>query len=343
MDAPLISAIIPVYNAEKYVADAIGSLINQTAGNWEAILVDDGSTDNSLQICKEFAAKDSRITVIYKVNGGVGSARNVGIDAADGKYMLFLDADDGLVSTAIERLSFAAEKHDADLVLFGGYENHIDHNETVICQTQIDSPIVGVYQNAPSKALFPALSDIHMVTRQLFRKDVISNNNVRFTDHKIAEDALFFIDYYGADLSCIVGIPDKLFLYSIRDNGSASQKFQKERVTDNFYMSSAIRNVAKKLNVEGDPICRFAVQKAVVADLQLGIKNICLSDLTIAQRISWLHKQMSIPEVSKAVKSVPISSCKSNNDKAKLLLLKGGFYTFTILLVSRKNGRGKRC
>lgn len=343
MNMPLISVIIPVYNAEKYVADAIKSLINQTAENWEAILVDDGSTDNSPQICKEFAAKDSRITVIHKINGGVGSARNVGIDAADGKYILFLDADDRLVSTIIERLSFAAEKCDADLVLFGGYENHIDHNETVICQTPIDSPIVGVYQKAPSKALFPTLSDIHMVTRQLFRKDVISNNNVRFTDHKIAEDALFFIDYYGAGLSCVVGIQDKLFIYSVRDNGSASQKFQEERVNDNFYMSSAIRAASKKLNVEGDSVCRLAVQKAVVADLQLGIKNICLSDLTIMQRVSWLHKQMNIPEVSKAVKSVPISSCKSKNDKIKLLLLKDGFYAFTILLVSKKNGRGKRC
>ena len=335
--APIVSFIIPVYNAEKYVTGAIESLLNQTADNWEVILVDDGSTDGSLKICRNFAEIDSRITVIHKENGGVGSARNIGIDAADGKYIIFLDADDAIQHTAVETLTYTAEKYNADLVLFGGYENHLNSKEIITYQKPIGADIVGIFQHNPSRKLFPALSSIHMVTRQLMRRDLILQNSIHFTNHKIAEDALFFIEYYSIPMKCIVGISDKLYDYSVRNNCSASQSFHQERMNDNFYMSTAVSNAAKKLEIDTDPDCALAIQKAIIADLQLGIKNVCLSPYSIKKRIEWLREQMKRPEVLAAVNSVPVDSCGSRNDKIKLNLLKGGFYTFVIWLVSWKN------
>ena len=91
---PIVSVIVPVYKVENVLHYCIDSILNQTYKNFELILVDDGSPDNSGKICDEYAKKDNRIKVIYKENGGVSSARNCGIDAAKGKYVCFVDSDD---------------------------------------------------------------------------------------------------------------------------------------------------------------------------------------------------------------------------------------------------------
>lgn len=90
----LVSIIVPVYNVEPYIETCIQSLIRQTMGNIEVILVDDGSTDRSGELCDQYAEADERIRVIHKQNGGLSSARNAGISAAKGEYLLFVDSDD---------------------------------------------------------------------------------------------------------------------------------------------------------------------------------------------------------------------------------------------------------
>ena len=90
----LISVIVPVYNAEKYLVRCVDSILNQTYSNLEIILVDDGAKDNSGAMCDDFARKDARIRVIHKENGGLSSARNAGIDIAKGEYFGFVDSDD---------------------------------------------------------------------------------------------------------------------------------------------------------------------------------------------------------------------------------------------------------
>ena len=90
----LISVIVPVYNAEKYLKECVESLINQTYINLEIILINDGSTDNSIQICNEYADYDSRIIVVDKLNEGVSKTRNLGIEIAKGDFITFVDSDD---------------------------------------------------------------------------------------------------------------------------------------------------------------------------------------------------------------------------------------------------------
>ena len=94
MEQALISVIVPVYNVEKYLPECVESIISQTYGNLEIILVDDGSTDRSGKICDEFAEKDSRIVVIHQKNSGVSAARNRGLDVCKGDYISFVDSDD---------------------------------------------------------------------------------------------------------------------------------------------------------------------------------------------------------------------------------------------------------
>ena len=104
MTDALISVIVPVYNVEQYLTKCLESIVSQTYTNLEILLIDDGSTDGSGEICDRFASKDSRISVIHKANGGVSTARNLGMELCTGEYIMFVDADDYLSKNAIEHL-----------------------------------------------------------------------------------------------------------------------------------------------------------------------------------------------------------------------------------------------
>lgn len=112
----MISVIIPVYNAEQYLKEAIDSVFSQTFNNWELILVDDGSEDSSGIICDRAADSDSRVRVIHKKNGGISSARNAGLDIAEGTHIFFLDADDMVPPVTLEALSNIANRCRCDIV-----------------------------------------------------------------------------------------------------------------------------------------------------------------------------------------------------------------------------------
>ena len=129
----MISVIVPIYNAEKYLKESIDSIINQTYRDLEIILVDDGSTDNSLQMCKEFAQNDSRIKVVHQENRGILGARKTGISEAQGEYISFIDSDDWIDSCFYEKLHKLQLTHDADIIVSGcrleqGKQSHDNKN-----------------------------------------------------------------------------------------------------------------------------------------------------------------------------------------------------------------------
>ena len=113
----LVSVIVPIYNVEKYLRKCVDSILNQTYKNLEIILVDDGSPDNCGNICDEYALSDSRIRIIHKKNGGLSDARNAGLDIARGNYILFVDSDDYIDETMVEKLYEALEKEKAEMSL----------------------------------------------------------------------------------------------------------------------------------------------------------------------------------------------------------------------------------
>lgn len=123
MSSILVSIIIPVYRAEKYIRTCLQSVLNQTYTNWEAICVDDGSPDNSPKILDEYAQKDGRIRVLHQENGGVCAARNRALDAMQGDFFTFLDSDDFLHPQTLEICVFQAERDNADAVFY-------THNKT---------------------------------------------------------------------------------------------------------------------------------------------------------------------------------------------------------------------
>lgn len=117
-----ISVVVPIYNVEAYLSRCVDSILNQTYSNLEVILVDDGATDGSGAICDSYAARDSRVQVIHKENGGLSSARNAGIDVATGDFLTFVDSDDWIALESYEHMLALALKYDVPLVCAGRYD-----------------------------------------------------------------------------------------------------------------------------------------------------------------------------------------------------------------------------
>ena len=118
-DFGLVSIIIPVYNVESYLPECIESVLKQTYSHWELLLIDDGSSDGSPQICDEFQRKDSRIRAIHKENQGPSAARNLGIEIAGGDYIVFVDSDDWIAPGMLEEMAGKIYRYQTDLVMCG--------------------------------------------------------------------------------------------------------------------------------------------------------------------------------------------------------------------------------
>ncbi len=129
-----VSIIMPVYNSEKYLSMALESLLNQTLKDIEIICIDDGSTDNSMQILEDFQKKDNRIIILSQNHLYAGVARNYGMSVASGKYLSFLDADDYFVPQMLEKAYVNAEEEKADIVIFNG-EYFVDNLESAYMST----------------------------------------------------------------------------------------------------------------------------------------------------------------------------------------------------------------
>lgn len=115
---PLVTIVVPIYNVERYLDTCVESIVNQTYGHLEILLVDDGSPDDCGRICDEWAARDSRITALHKPNGGLSDARNYGIDRARGEYIYCVDSDDWIQPNLVERALTVAQETDSDMVVF---------------------------------------------------------------------------------------------------------------------------------------------------------------------------------------------------------------------------------
>lgn len=199
-----ISIIIPVYNVEKYLARCLHSVLKQTLEDIEIILINDGSNDDSLKICNEFKNKDSRIKVINKLNEGVSVARNVGIEEARGKYILFIDSDDWVDEKICEVLYENIERYNSDLSMCNIVLEENDKKINVkmnidnyyLNKNQIKYEVIlPLIENEQYNGYHEEASFRGPVAR-LFKHDILINNNVRFKkDLSIGEDFIFNIEY----------------------------------------------------------------------------------------------------------------------------------------------------
>lgn len=220
----LISVIVPVYNVEKYLPQCLDSLLCQTYKNLEIILVDDGSTDGSGEICESYARKDRRICVIHQKNAGAGAAKNAGLKKAGGAYISMLDSDDYLDGHMYEKMLSAMERCRADIVqcMF----TNLYANSTVEAKFKFKQPEERVLTNR--EYLFELLYDWKYAVfwNKLFKADLLKD--IRFPEGRAIDDE-FFTYRVAANAGKIVNITDSLYFYRIRQSG-VMQDTKKERI-----------------------------------------------------------------------------------------------------------------
>lgn len=192
-NTPIISVIIPVYNAEKYLHQCIDSIINQTISEIEIICIDDESTDNSIKILEEYQLIDGRIRILTQNNNGAGSARNKGLAAAKGKYLSFLDADDFFMHNMLEKALDSAERNRSDIVIY-----QYKYYNTKLCKSsKLSYGIQTEYlQKNTTFSQIEKPEHILKITNpvvwnKLFRRDFIRRNNLTFMETKRSNDVYF--------------------------------------------------------------------------------------------------------------------------------------------------------
>lgn len=214
------SVIIPVYNAEGTLRRCLDSLVGQQFSNYELLLINDGSTDGSDAICREYASTYSCVRYFAKENGGVSSARNLGLEQAKGEYILFVDSDDYVSEDYFALLSHTLESNAVDLLMFG-YRNFggasTEWDTGVFCE-ETESGVAKRISFAVCQYLFSSLLS------KAFKRQIIERDNIRFSnDLAIGEDQEFIFTY-AMHIRSIGSIEDHLYNVDVSDGNSLSRK-----------------------------------------------------------------------------------------------------------------------
>ena len=218
----LISVIIPVYNVEDYLHYAIESLEKQTYKNFEIILVNDGSTDDSGKLCDEYSEKYSNVRVFHKENGGLSDARNFGVQKAKGEFITFLDPDDYLEAYSLELLADIQEKHNCDIVstrvkateLYNVYSNHS------LTEEDFKNVIVMDHDIFLEEAFYDKVATVSACGK-LYRKSILE---IPFPKGRIYED-LYIISEHVGKANKIVHTPLQIYNYYKRQGSIVNSKF----------------------------------------------------------------------------------------------------------------------
>lgn len=282
-----VSVIVPIYNVEKYLNDCIKSILNQTIKDIEIILVDDGSTDNSLSICKKYSEYNN-IKIIHKENGGLSSARNAGLDASTAPYIMFIDSDDLFLPNSVEVMLNEIEEKSADYVI-GNYQN-ITEEGRLWDKTVFD---INKYSNFKlsikdyTKSFYIMNSS---VCNKIFRKSFIDKYNLRFVEGIPAEDAVFTTFLFIKSKN-VYYINDVMYLYRQRNGDSISTNG-----TLNYF-----KGISKAYKIIYDNFCeaneldfyRAFYAKSMTYNLYKFIDSKALNEderLEVLSRLRWFYK-----------------------------------------------------
>jgi len=243
-DNKTLSIIVPVYNSGQFLEKCVNSLINQTVKDIEIILVNDGSSDNSLEICKNFAEKDERIRVFDQPNSGQSKARNVGLDHAKGRFITFVDSDDWVDLNYYEKLIASADVHQADIACGSiirerKYSNKFRINYREEC----------VYIKPQAKIDAAKVPDMCYVWNKVYRASLLNKLHLRFVEGMFFEDVDFVTRavYFS---NKIVTVPNSYYHYWTNMNSTVKtlQKSDKKRA-DSLRSKENVLNFFKEHNL----------------------------------------------------------------------------------------------
>lgn len=246
----MVSIIIPLYNAEEHLGYCLNSVISQTYHQIEVILVNDGSTDNSLSICQNYADIDKRISIITIENGGVSNARNVGLGAAKGEYIQFVDSDDVIAPTMTDMLLNRMEIYDADIVFCGMKVVDIDENflrgnvKDVFSSRKIGKECVlrgrQFYKEFP-RLLFDTVL-LEGPCNKIYKNKIIKEYNIKFPlDISLGEDFLFNLNYFERGTK-FVFLSEELYYYIQLNVNSLTRVYRDDLLSNKIRLLEAYKD-----------------------------------------------------------------------------------------------------
>lgn len=245
-----VSVIVPVYQVEKYIGQCIESILAQTFTDFELILVDDGSKDNSGKICDEYADKDKRVRVIHQKNSGVANARNNGTANAAGEYICFVDADDRIDNTMLEHCVCCIKDNDAD-ILRHGHIIELWKDGKCVSEEKISAP--GFEKSLTHSQIAEEMENFwqncsNYVWNYFFKKTLLEN--IKFPDIKVSEDHIFVLE---ALQKCqkICFLPEELYHYCMR-MGSSANRWQETGIECQLYMVSACYHFMDSFGIKAE-------------------------------------------------------------------------------------------
>lgn len=237
----MISVIVPVYNLASVLSRCVDSILEQTFPDFELLLIDDGSTDGSAELCDQFQQRDVRIRAIHKRNGGVSSARNEGINAATGDCIAFIDGDDYVSPDYLEKLML----YDDEDLSIGSVSYFYPDDKQVVVARQETSRIEDV--NAQNMLRWYENGSLYSIWTSMFRKSIIDLNGIRFDMNTTrGEDTIFMIEYVE---KCRTVRFTKAFVYyyvQYGKGGSSSKSFNIKNIYALEYLDKYIRDWLKK-------------------------------------------------------------------------------------------------
>ena len=302
---------MPCYGVEKFLPRCMESLTNQTLKDIEIILVDDESPDRVPQMCDEYARQDSRIKVVHKKNGGLGFARNSGLDVATGEYVTFVDSDDIIELNAYERLCAEADNEKLDIIRFTCNRFKDDGSHSA---TRYDAPLYVLDQQEKIRQVALQIFDDRENRKQdvphggsscmaLFRRSVIEKNNLRFVSEReyISEDFIFcFLSYLYSNR---VGWLANTY-YHYRVNWSSLTRTVRQ---DKMHRACEYSKAVEKLILQNgyDRDARSYAWGYCIGVSRLSTKSIFMSNMKIGEKKKWFDDNMSDSYFRKIVSLYP--------------------------------------
>ena len=323
-----VTIIIGAYNVANFLeSKRLSCILNQTYKNLEIILVNDGSTDGTAGLCDDLAKRDSRIRVVHKENGGLGSARNAGLDYATGDYVWFYDVDDEVSLELIERNVEIVSKHSVDLCVFGfdviteetNERERITFNEQLLVSNEeLKSVYMDVFVHSKHGNGFN--------WNKFYNRDFLNKYNIRFGNHRIQQDEVFNIQLYPY-LERVYIMPDILYQYSIVISGNTRSRYLEERLEIFLDIHQKLINFTKRwLNAREDYIrlIDFRLYCGLVNVFEFNLNH---SDcpLTKKQKLSYMSSALRNKSINRIVKDRGISS-----------YISGGYYKIVNFFIAKE-------
>lgn len=265
----LISVIIPVYNVERYLRECVDSVLGQTYQNFEIILVDDGSTDSSGDICDEYAKEDKRIQVVHQKNGGLSDARNKGFSKSSGEYVYFLDSDDWILPNAFMDLFNKARQENADVVFFDAASFVDGSAESKIEQRYLRKY---AYETADGYSVLGRLQEnkeYHSAVTLLFiKKESMESAEVLFESGIVYEDMIFTYELF-AKATQVTQLNQTLYQRRYRSDSIMTSKRTKKNYLSAGVVYKKVRNVSSELKKLDDKTAQDYIVRCAFNALNL--------------------------------------------------------------------------